>query len=217
MNSVHDMGGTDGFGPVRPEADEPTFHAPWEGRVQALSRALGPVGLGTIDQSRATMEAMDPIEYLTVSYYKRRFLGIERRLEAQGIVGADELAAGTSLRPGKKLSRIFTSADVAGMRRGEFTRPASTAPRFAVGDRVRTRNLNPKTHTRLPRYARNRIGTVEVIRGCHVFPDTVAVGAGENPQWLYTVVFAARELWGDDADPASTVSIEAFEPYLMPA
>lgn len=216
MNSVADMGGMDGFGPVRPEPDEPTFHAPWEGRVQALSRALGPVGLGTIDQSRAMMEAMDPVEYLTVSYYKRRFLGIERRLETQGIVGADELEAGRSLRPGKKLARIFTPGDVPGMRRGEFTRPTSSTARFAVGDRVRTKNLNPTTHTRLPRYARNKLGTIEAIRGCHVFPDTVAIGAGENPQWLYTVVFAACELWGDVADPASTVSIEAFEPYLMP-
>jgi nitrile hydratase subunit beta len=217
MNSVHDMGGMDGFGPIRPGSDEPTFHAPWEGRVQALSRALGPVGLGTIDQSRATMEAMDPAEYLTVSYYKRRFLGIERRLEAKGIVGADELAAGKSLRPGKKLNRIFTTADVAGMRRGEFTRPTSSSARFAIGDRVRTKNLNPTTHTRLPRYARNKTGVIQAIRGCHVFPDTVAIGAGENPQWLYTVAFTARELWGDDADPATTVSIEAFEPYLIPA
>src|SRR6185312_9396062 len=93
MNSVHDMGGVDGFGPVRPEADEPVFHAPWEGRVQALSRALGPVGMGTIDHSRAMMEAMDPVEYLTVSYMKRRFLGIERRLLAKGLVTPEELAA----------------------------------------------------------------------------------------------------------------------------
>jgi len=80
--------------------------------------------------------------------------------------------------------------------------------------RVRTRNLNPVTHTRLPRYARDKIGTVEVIRGCHVYPDSVAIGGGEKPQWLYTVAFSARELWGDDADPSITVSIEAFEPYL---
>jgi nitrile hydratase beta subunit len=216
MNSVADMGGTDGFGPVRPETNEPTFHAPWEGRVQALSRALGPIGLGTIDQSRAMMEAMDPVEYLTVSYYKRRFLGIERRLAAQGLVGADELAAGHSLRPGKKV-RVFGPADVPGMRRGEFTRPAASPAKFAVGDLVRTRNKNPTTHTRLPRYARGKAGRIEAIRGCHVYPDTVAIGAGENPQWLYTVVFSGRELWGDDADPAVNVSIEAFEPYLVPA
>ncbi len=79
---------------------------------------------------------------------------------------------------------------------------------------MRTRNLNPATHTRLPRYARGKTGTVEAVRGCHVFPDTAAIGAGDDPQWLYAVVFPARELWGEAADPAITVSIEAFEPYL---
>ena len=82
---------------------------------------------------------------------------------------------------------------------------------------MRIKNINPPTHTRLPRYARGKLGTVEAVRGCHVFPDTAALGAGENPQWLYAVVFAGRELWGEEADPSIMVSIEAFEPYLMPA
>ena len=82
---------------------------------------------------------------------------------------------------------------------------------------MRTRNINPPTHTRLPRYARGKLGTVEAVRGCHVYPDTAAIGAGDNPQWLYAVVFLARELWGEAADPAITVSIEAFEPYLETA
>ena len=81
---------------------------------------------------------------------------------------------------------------------------------------MRTRNINPLTHTRLPRYARDKSGTVEAIRGCHVFPDSAAIGSGDNPQWLYTVVFSARELWGEEADPTVSVSIEAFEPYLAP-
>ena len=90
------------------------------------------------------------------------------------------------------------------------------AVRFKEGERVRTANINPATHTRLPRYARGKAGTVEAIRGCHVFPDSAAIGAGDNPQWLYTVVFSARELWGEDADPTISVSIDAFEPYLTP-
>jgi nitrile hydratase len=102
------------------------------------------------------------------------------------------------------------------MTRGSFGRPAQAPARFAVGDCVRGRNIHPPTHTRLPRYARGRVGTIERIQGCHVFPDTVAVDEGEQPQWLYTVVFDARELWGADADPTLTVSIEAFEPYLEP-
>jgi nitrile hydratase len=30
-------------------------------------------------------------------------------------------------------------------------------------------------------------------------------------------VFTGRQLWGADADPTLTVSVEAFEPYLEPA
>jgi nitrile hydratase beta subunit len=217
VNSIHDLGGMDGWGPVRPEPNEPTFHQTWEGRVHAIQRAMSYTGAWNIDQSRASIEGMDPVDYLTFSYYKKWFTGLERRLQSHGLVDADELAAGTSLRPGKKLNRKLTVADVPTLKRGEFTRAPSAEPRFAPGNHVRTRNLNPITHTRLPRYARGKAGTVEAIRGCHVYPDSVALGEGENPQWLYTVVFSARELWGDDADPAITVSIEAFEPYLSPA
>jgi nitrile hydratase len=217
MNSIHDMGGMDGFGAVRPEPNEPAFHAPWEGRVLAMQRAMGFTRLWTIDQSRASIEVMDPVLYLTASYYKKWFLALEHRLRVHGLIGPDELAAGKSLRPGEHLERTLTVADAGSMKRGEFARPATAEPQFRPGDRVRTRNLNPTTHTRLPRYARDKIGTVEANRGCHVYPDSVAIDAGENPQWLYTVTFAASALWGDDADPTITVSIEAFEPYLMPA
>lgn len=217
MNSIHDMGGMDGFGPVRPEPDEPPFHEAWEGRVLAMNRALSFAGLGTIDESRAVMEALDPLEYLRMPYYERWFVGLERRLVSHGLIGPDEIEAGRALRSGTKLERIFGPADVASMKRGEYEREPAAAPRFAVGDRVRARNLNPRTHTRLPRYARGKIGLVEANRGCHVYPDSVAIGAGEDPRWLYTVVFPARELWGEDADPTLAVSIEAFEPYLVRA
>ncbi len=66
---------------------------------------------------------------------------------------------------------------------------------------MRTKNIHPATHTRLPRYARDRVGVVEALRGCHVFPDTVAIGKGEDPQWLYTVLFDGRELWGENCRP----------------
>jgi nitrile hydratase len=100
------------------------------------------------------------------------------------------------------------------MTRGSYGRPAQAPARFKPGDRVRAKNIHPRTHTRLPRYVRGHIGTVELVHGCHVFPDTAAIGQGENPQWLYTVVFAGRELWGADADPTVKVSVDAFEPYL---
>ena len=217
MNSLHDMGGMHGFGPVAPEADEPVFHAAWEGRVMALYRAAGFLGFWTIDASRAAIESLAPATYLTASYYAKWLMGLEVNLRRTGLVGADELKAGRSLRPAGTRARAMRPADVASIRRGNFERPAVAPARFKPGDRVRTVNLNPSTHTRLPRYARDKVGVVEAIRGCHVFPDTAAIDAGENPQWLYTVVFSGSELWGAGADPTVRVSIEAFEPYLAAA
>ena len=82
---------------------------------------------------------------------------------------------------------------------------------------MRTRNFHPQTHTRLPRYARDKLGVVELLHGCHAYPDSVATGQGDDPQWLYTVVFDSREIWGADADPTLKISIDAFEPYLEAA
>ena len=96
-------------------------------------------------------------------------------------------------------------------------RHAAMVPQPAPGDRVRTRNLNPVGHTRLPRYARGKEGVIERVHGFHVFPDVNATGAGEDPQWLYAVRFSGTELWGPDGDPRSAVSIDAFEPYHDPA
>ena len=102
-------------------------------------------------------------------------------------------------------------------RGGPTERETNTKARFKAGDTVRAKNINPLTHTRLPRYVRGHRGTIERVIGCHVFPDSNAQGAGENPQWLYTVRFDGRELWGADGDPSVTVSVDAWEPYLEPA
>ena len=217
MNSIHDMGGMHGFGRVEPDVGEPVFHAPWEERVMALYRAMGFLQFWTIDGGRAAIENLPPKTYLTASYYARWLMGLERNLVRSGIVGADEIEAGRSLRQAQNYMPIMTVADVANLQRGNFERCAASPPRFRPGERVRTLNLNPETHTRLPRYARDKEGLIEAVRGCHVFPDTAATGAGESPQWLYTVVFPGQELWGADADPTLSVSIEAFEPYLTPA
>ena len=218
MNGVHDMGGMQVFGPVRPEANEPVFHARWEGRVLAMQRAMGYVGLWNIDMSRYSLEKMAPHIYLGVTYYEKWERGLESRVIEHGLAGEDELAAGRSLRPAKPVRRMLKAADVAkAMTRGSYARPAKAPARFQPGAKVRTKNINPVSHTRLPRYARGQVGTVEAVRGCHVFPDAVVAGQGEDPQWLYTVVFSGRDLWGEAADPALKVSIEAFEPYLEPA
>jgi nitrile hydratase beta subunit len=218
MDGVHDMGGMDGFGKVEAEANEPVFHAPWEGRVLAMQRAMGYAGAWQIDMSRFAQERLPPMTYLSVSYYQRWELAMEKNLVERGYAGADELQAGHALRPGQPVKRKLT-ADVvnAGMTRGSFFRQSQTPAKFKPGDRVRTKNIHPATHTRLPRYARGHVGVVELVHGCHAFPDAVAIDKGDDPQWLYTVAFDGRELWGADSDPTLTVSIDAFEPYLEPA
>ena len=218
MDGVHDMGGMHGFGKVEPEPNEPVFHADWEGRCIALNRAMGYTGVWNIDMSRAAIEELPPALYLTASYYKKWAIRLEKMLLDRGLVDADELAAGHALRPGKPLKRTMTVDKVeAAFNRGKYGRPASAPARFKPGDRVRTKNIHPSTHTRLPRYARGKVGVIDAVRGCNVFPDTVAIGQGENPQWLYTVLFDGRELWGENSDPTLTVSIDAWEPYLDPA
>jgi nitrile hydratase beta subunit len=218
MDGVHDMGGMHGFGKVEPERDEPVFHEDWEGRCLALNRAMGFTGVWTIDQSRAGIEELPPDVYLSSSYYKKWALRLEKMVMALGLAEAEEINGGHATHPGRPLKRKLALPDVPNsLTRGSFARPPQAPARFKPGDRVRTKNIHPKTHTRLPRYARDRVGVIEAVRGCHVFPDSVAIGKGENPQWLYTVLFDGRELWGEAAEPSLKVSIEAFEPYLDPA
>jgi nitrile hydratase subunit beta len=219
VNGVHDMGGMDGFGKVEPEANEPMFHEKWEGRVLAMVRAMGVAGAFNIDASRFYREALPPDIYLACSYYQKWLLGLEDMLIDKGFIAASEVASGHAIEPAKPLPHgKFTVDDVEEvMVRGKFTRAAPAPARFKIGDRVRARNIHPATHTRLPRYARGHVGVVERNLGYHVYPDSAATDAGENPQWLYNVVFDGAELWGPDADPTAKVSIDAFEPYLEKA
>jgi nitrile hydratase subunit beta len=219
MDGIHDMGGMDGFGRVEPEPGEPVFHAAWEGRVLAMNRAMGASGSWNIDLGRSAIESLPPQVYLASSYYERWLLRLERLLVQGGLVEVGEIEAGRALRPGKALSRgPFTVADVERvLRRGSFGRPTPAPARFKPGDRVRAKNIHPRTHTRLPRYVRGHVGVVERLHGAHVFPDSTVLGKGEDPQWLYTVRFDSQELWGAEADPTAKVSVDAFEPYLEPA
>jgi nitrile hydratase subunit beta len=219
MNGGQDLGGMMGFGPIAVEQDEPWFHAEWERRAFGLTLAMGATGSWNIDMSRHARETLPPGEYLTSSYYEIWTKGVEKLVVAAGLVSPEELTRGQSLSEAAPIKRILKAEDVPAVltRGGPAERPIEQLARFAVGDQVRTRNMHPKGHTRLPRYARGKIGVVELIHGAHVFPDSNARGDGERPQWLYTVCFSGRELWGEEADANLTVSIDAWESYLEPA
>lgn len=209
MNGVHDLGGMQSFGPVRPEPDEPPFHHDWERRTLAVTLAMGALGLWNIDQMRHVRESLPPAQYLSSSYYEIWQQGLQDAVQELRLL--DDVPDGVDARSAEELIEMFST-------RGSYERPVDHGPRYAVGQRVRARNHNPAGHTRLPRYARGRIGTVVAVRGAHVFPDRNAVPLGQrpeaDPEWLYTVDFSGTELWGDDADPNLTVSVDAWEPYL---
>jgi nitrile hydratase beta subunit len=219
VNGGQDLGGMMGFGAIGAEANEPWFHAPWERRAFGLTLAIGGTGSWNIDTSRHARETLPPAEYLSSSYYEIWTKGVEKLVVQTGLVSAEELQAGRALTAPAPVKRVIKAGDVPAMlaRGGPADRPAQHEARFSVGDRVVTRNINPTGHTRLPRYARGKQGIVERAHGTHVFPDSNAHGRGENPQWLYTVRFTGRELWGEEADATLAVSIDAWESYLEPA
>lgn len=216
MNGAADMGGMDGFGPVKPEPNEPVFHAGWEGVSFALNMVTGVAKLWNLDAFRFKRESIPPPQYLNLSYYGLWTTTLEQMMLEYGVATPEELAAGHALAPIKKAAHVVTAAEVANMVRcgSPYNRPAPAPALFNVGDKVRAKNIHPKTHTRLPRYARGHTGEVVRIVGCHVFPDSNASNLGEDPHWLYTVRFDGSELWGDDSDPTVRVCIEAWEPYL---
>lgn len=218
MNGAADLGGMMGFGPVVGEPENEYFHADWERRTLALTLAVGATGRWSIDAGRYARESLPPGEYLTSTYYAIWIKALEQLLVDAGMVGADELAQHRPLRPGVPVRRVLAAADVPSVLAAgsPYDRAVEVPARFTVGDHVRTRNIHPTGHTRLPRYARGKRGVVERVHGAHVLPDTNAHGAGEHPQWLYAVRFEARELWGEDADAGLTVAIEAWESYLEP-
>jgi nitrile hydratase len=164
----------------------------------------------------------EPNEPIFHADWEKRVLAINVAAGAMGGWTIDGIrAARESLPPAQYLSSSYYEIWLAGLHKilveKGFVTPEEAPARFAVGDAVRTRVMHPKHHTRLPRYARGKQGVIERITGCHVFPDTGAQGLPETAQWLYTVVFTGPELWGRDADPTSSVSIEAWESYLEPA
>jgi nitrile hydratase subunit beta len=219
MNGIHDMGGMQDMGPVEHEINEPVFHHPWEGRVFAMFLAAGAWHRWNLDAFRHTRELLTPVDYLTMSYYEQWCSGMEHLLVTRGLVTAEELQSGQPAPGSAKATPPLTPEMIPATlpKRLHAQRDVSLTARFQTGQTVRARNINPVGHTRLPRYARGKSGTIHKDHGVFVFPDTNARFAGENPQHLYSVRFMARELWGAQAPEKDSVYLDMWDDYLEPA
>ena len=203
MNGVHDMGGQQGMGPVVFEKDEPVFHASWEARIYALNRAMRAWRKWSLDTDRHALELLSPVDYLRMSYYERWVYRLEAQVVQYRLVSRDEIESGQPAPGSTKASPPLTLATSdrwldRGIASSDDPR---VRPSFKVSQRVRARNINPTGHTRLPRYARGKTGVIVRDHGVYLFPDSNAHFEGEKRQHVYSVRFAARELWGGSASP----------------
>lgn len=224
MNGAHDVGGMHGLGPVEREENEPVFHTEWERRVFGLQ--FGTVGtVLNLDEMRHGIERMNPVHYLASRYYEHWLCSIELNLIDKGIITREQYDArirefhqDRSRRPPRVENPDLASVALDFVRKGDSTLVKIEAkPRFKPGDHVTTRVISPKGHTRLPRYARGKRAEIACLYGAFAFPDTNAHGLGANSQYVYSVRFKGRELWGPDSEPNTVVYLDCWESYLEPA
>lgn len=201
MNGVHDMGGMHGFGAVQAEPDEPVFHAGWEGVVRAMMQRTNG-RFFNLDEFRHAIERMPSDEYLRAAYYERWLHSVQTLLLEKGVITAEELAAGKASGPAPAPSVVRES-------------PPHVDARFKPGDRVVTRNMHPKGHTRIPRYARGKRGVIRRVMGPFLLPDANAHGR-RVWQTCYAVEFSAGELWGESPHQGDRVCVDLWESYLEP-
>lgn len=222
MNGGQDLGGMQGFGPVVPEPgridyDIDNYHADWEPRVMGMVVAMGACGQWNIDISRHARESLSPADYVSFPYYKIWTEGLTKLMLERSMVTQEELTSGQMRLPPIAVKGCLQKDDVWTALHslgGAAARPETTKPAFTVGDVVHTVNTHPQGHTRLPRYARGRVGEITQVLGFHVFPDSAGNLKGDDPQWLYQVRFTAQELWGKDKNLRDTVTLDLWEPHF---
>jgi nitrile hydratase len=90
MPAIHDRGGWPTDEPI--EQAEHVW-ADWEQQTSALVGILRRKELISVDELRAGIEAMDPDEYESATYFERWSASIERALVAKGVLTTDEIDA----------------------------------------------------------------------------------------------------------------------------
>jgi nitrile hydratase len=201
MDGIHDLGGRQGFGPVRHVPDAPAFHASWEKRINALYGLAVRLGVFNMDEYRHAIERMEPRHYLSASYYERTLTSLATLCVEKGLVSRADLEA----RAGGAFPLALPAAPGRSNRAGR--------PTLALGDRVRVRSDHVAGHVRMPAYIRGKRGVVVGVSPAYPFPDAHAHGVAAEDEPTYDVRFVSTELWPDAAEPA-LVHVGVFESYL---
>jgi nitrile hydratase subunit beta len=224
MDTVHDIGGRQGFGPVRwqEDHDEKAFHEEWQARAWAMCMCMfagwrSKPEVWTLDWFRHVRERIDPIDYLTRNYYDQFAQSLAAILIDNGTIRLEELV------PGSATSETSAIADKGTRKSGSEGEISATdkeftggEPAFSVGQRVRTKMSIAAFHTRLPAYVRGRIGVIEDYHGFQPLADASARGVIKQEP-LYTIAFEAASLWPEAQAHRERVFVDAWESYLEPA
>jgi nitrile hydratase beta subunit len=201
MDGMHDLGGKQGFGPVRFTPMAPTFHEAWEKRANALYSLAVKLGVFNMDEYRHAIERMEPRHYLSASYYERSLTSLASLCVEKGLVTRQEL---------ERLAE------------GSFPLALPSAPgrsnvpervRFNVGDRVKASSDHVPGHVRMPGYVRGKVGVVVGESPAYPFPDAHAHGVEAVDEPTYDVRFSTKDLWPNSAD-AAFVHVGIFQSYL---
>ena len=201
MDGMHDLGGKQGFGPIRYAPMAPTFHAQWEKRVNALYSLAVKLGVFNMDEYRHAIERMEPRHYLSASYYERTLTSLATLCVEKGLVTREELDA--------RAEGAFPLSLPSAPGRSNV---AAREP-FKVGDRVRARGDLVAGHMRMPAYIRGKTGVVVGASPVYPFPDAHAHGVPAADEPTYDVRFSTTELWPNAAVEAF-VHVAMFESYL---
>lgn len=215
MDGIHDLGGKQGHGPVPVDSGDADFTHDWERRMWGLARAGIAHGI-TIDWFRHGLERMVPVDYLGFSYFQKWATNYLMLLIDNGTIKAAEIT-GPHTPSNTAPATAPTLDEMLAFQRGlctDFSREINLPAAHRIGDQVRTRAHTTAPHSRLPQYAQNRVGTIIAHHGAHLLPDKGALGIHEA-EHLYTVEFAAQELWGAQAHPADSVTLELWESYFV--
>lgn len=201
MDGMHDLGGKQGFGPVRHSPTAQAFHEPWEKRVNALYSLAVKLGIFNMDEYRHAIERMEPRHYLSASYYERSLTSLATLCVEKGVMTREELE--------RRAGGLFPLSLPSAPGRSNVAQ----RERFNAGDRVRVRTDNVPGHVRMPGYIRGKAGVVVGESPAYPFPDAHAHGVEAADEPTYDVRFSVEDLWPNSADPAF-VHVGVFQSYL---